>query len=194
MRRSTVSKSRTIDRSKFDNSYYNPGPFWKRTLWYYVNAIFFLSPWFPFYGVKSFWLRRFGARVGSGMKMKPRVNVKYPWFLIIGDDVSIGEGVWIDNLAQVTLHDKVTLSQGALLLTGNHDYSSESFDLMTGDITISEGAWIGAKAIVGPGVTVGRNTVLALGSMTTMDLDSDGIYAGSPATFKKSRVIQAAIS
>ena len=179
-----------IDRKKFDNSWYKPGPFWKRTLWHYVSLIFFESGWFPFYKLKASLLRLFGAKVGKGLKMKPDVKIKYPWFLEIGDYVSIGEKVWIDNLALVTLKDCVTVSQGAMLITGNHNYKSEAFDLMTANIIVNEGAWLCTKSKVGPGVEIGRNVILSLSAVTTKNLKADGIYSGNPAVFVKTRVIE----
>lgn len=184
------SLSKVINREKFDNSWYKPGPFWKRTLWHYVSLVFFESGWFPFYKIKGSILKLFGAKVGKDFGIKPCVKIKYPWFLELGDHVRIGEAVWIDNLAKVTLKDNVTLSQGAMLITGNHNYKSEGFDLMTAEITVNEGAWLCSMSRVGPGVVVGRNAILSLSAVTTQHLKEDGIYAGNPAVLIKSRVIE----
>ena len=123
----------------------------------------------------------FGARIGKNVVIKPRVNIKYPWFLVVGDHVWIGENVWIDNLAQVTLGDNVVLSQGAFLLCGNHNYKKVSFDLRVDPILIEEGAWVCAGAIVGPGVTICSHAVLSLGSVATGNLMAWQIYKGNPA-------------
>jgi len=90
----------------------------------------------------------------------------------------------------VIIKDNATLSQGALLLAGNHNYKSEAFDLMVGEIRIGEGAWVCAKSIVGPGVTLERNAILSLGSTTSSDLKENGIYQGNPAVFIKERKIE----
>ena len=180
-----------LDKSKFDNSWYKPGPFWKRAIWYIVNNLVFVNPFFPFTAIKPIILRIFGAKVGRHCLIKPSVNIKYPWFLHIGDRVGIGEGVWIDNLAQVTLEDQVTLSQGVLLLTGNHDYKAASFDLMLGPISIGKGAWIGAKVKIGPDVTIGEMAVASFGSVITKDCEPFGIYYGNPAILIRKREIKA---
>lgn len=160
----------------------------KRTLWFLVNAIFFYSP-LP----GSFWkrglLRIFGAKIGRGVVIKPWVNIKYPWNLRVGDFSWIGEQVWIDNLAPVEIGGDCCLSQGAMLLTGNHNYKKESFDLMIEPIVLESGVWVGAKAIVGPGVRVGSHAVLAVGSVATKDLKEYWIYAGNPATPIRERII-----
>lgn len=134
-------------------------------------------------------LRSFGARVGRRVVIKPSVSIKYPWFLKIGDDVWIGEKVWIDNLANVTIGDNVCISQGALLLTGNHNYKKPSFDLMLGSILLEDGVWIGANATVCPGVTCKSHAVLTAGSVATKNLEPYGIYQGIPAKRTKTRII-----
>lgn len=177
-----------LDKSKLDNSWYKPGPFWKRTMWYYANILFFRNPFLPFTRFKVFVLRLFGAKIGRQCLIKPGVIIKYPWFLEIGDQVGLGEDVWIENLAMVKLDDNVTVSQGAMLLTGNHNYKSKSFSLMIGEIHIKEAAWVGAKSIVGPGVTIHQNAILSMGSLTSKDLAKNGIYAGNPAILVKERI------
>src|SRR6476619_5535921 len=111
-----------MDLSSYNNSWYNPGSAYKRIIWHYINGFIFKTGIFPFYGIKRFFLRLFGAKLGKGVLIKPNVNIKYPWFLEIGDHVWIGEEAWIDNLALVVLGNNVCISQGAYLLTGNHDY------------------------------------------------------------------------
>lgn len=179
------------DLSQYDNSWYSPGgSALKRLLWYFINAIFFKSSLNPSSALKVTLLRWFSAKVGKDVMIKPGVNIKYPWLLEIGNYCWIGEEVWIDNLALVNLGDNVCLSQGAMLLTGNHNYKKGSFDLSVSPITLEEGAWIGAKAIVCPGVTVHSHAILTVGSVATADLNSYQIYQGNPAVFIKTRTVQ----
>jgi putative colanic acid biosynthesis acetyltransferase WcaF len=144
----------------------------------------------PFASLKRMILRFFGARIGKGVNIKPKVNVKYPWMLEVGDYVWIGEGVWIDNLAPVKIGANACVSQGALLLTGNHNYKKSTFDLIMRPITLEEGAWIGAKATVCPGVTVHSHAILTVGSVATRDLDAYTIYSGNPAAKVKERIME----
>ena len=81
------------------------------------------------------------------MVIKPSVNIKYPWRLTIGSFVWIGEGVWIDNLENVVIGDNVCISQGAMLLCGNHNYKKTTFDLIVGSITLEDGVWVGAQSV-----------------------------------------------
>ena len=175
------------DLSTYNNSWYQPGSKIKRTLWYVVSLIFFEGGWNISSGLKLFWLKRFGATIGEGVVIKPKVTIKYPWKLSIGNHCWIGEGVWIDNLDQVTFEDHVCVSQGALLLCGNHNYKTPSFDLMIAPIHLKEGSWVGAKSSVAPGVIFESHAVLSMGSVATTKLEAYSIYSGNPAVKVKTR-------
>lgn len=180
------------DLSKFDNSGFDTGAgFLKRLTWYLCSAVFIHSHALLPYAVKCGILRLFGATIGKGVVIKPRVNIKYPWKLSVGDHSWIGEGVWIDCLDVVDIGANVCISQGALILSGNHDYSKSTFDLMVAPIHIGDGAWIGARAMVAQGVHVGDHAVLAVGSIASSDLEPFGIYRGNPAQKVKTRTITA---
>lgn len=132
-------------------------------------------------------LRVFGAKIGQGVVIKPFVRVKFPWRLVVGDHAWIGERVWIDNLALVTLGPHSCVSQGAYLCTGSHDWGRESFDLITRPITVQQGAWVGAMARVAPGVTLQGGAVLAMGSVATNDVPVMRVWAGVPARDVRAR-------
>lgn len=178
------------DLSKFNNTWYNPGSSLKRLLWYFTNLIFIKNALNPSSSLKIVILSLFGAKIGRGVIIKPNVNIKFPWKLTIGDNCWIGESVWIDNLAQVTLENNVCISQGALLQCGNHNYKKTSFDLMVAPITLEEGSWVGAKCNVAPGVTLGSHAILSFGSTATKNLEPYTIYAGNPAVEIKKRVFE----
>lgn len=177
------------DLSSYNNAWYKPGSFIKRILWHYTNIIFFKSGIFPFYKLKVFLLTAFGAKVGKDVLIKPFVNIKYPWFLIIRDFVWIGENVWIDNLANVIIGNNVCLSQGAMLLTGNHNYLKPSFNLSVKEIIIEDGVWIGAGAVVCPGITCKSHSVLMVSSVATKNMEQYAVYQGNPAVKIKDRRI-----
>lgn len=183
-----ISKAQT-SLSGYDNRGYNPGSYFKQILWYLAGRMF-INTYFPYpMSLKCWILRVFGARIGERVTIKPKVNIKYPWYLRVGNQTWIGEKVWIDNLTMVTLGTNVCLSQESYLLTGNHDYTKSSFDLIVKPVIIENGAWIGAKAIVCPGVKVGSHAVLAVNSVATKDMDPYSIYQGNPAVFIKTRNI-----
>jgi len=184
--------SQTITRlDLYDNKSYNPGKNKIiRTVWYFTNVLFFLNPFNPFSSLKKGLLKLFGARIGKGVVIKPSVNFKYPWRLRIGDYSWIGEGVWIDNLEHVVIGNNCCISQGALLLSGNHNYKKSTFDLMTGKIILEDGVWIGAKSVVTPGITCFSHSVLSAGSLLNSDMDPFSVYSGNPAKFVRKRNIE----
>ena len=184
-----MADSTTTNLASFNNDWYRPGSALRRGLWYVVNVLCFKNALFGSSAVKCALLRLFGAKVGQGVVIKPFVNIKYPWKLSIGNHVWLGEQVWIDNLDEVVLQDHVCLSQGAMLLCGNHNFKTPSFDLIVKPIIVEQGGWIGAQTVVCPGVTVGSHAVLAVGSIATGDMEPYGIYQGNPAKKIKERVI-----
>jgi putative colanic acid biosynthesis acetyltransferase WcaF len=109
---------------------------------------------------------------------------------VAGDHVWIGEGVWIDNLVKIEIGSNVCISQAALLLTGNHDYGDPAFRLLLGEIFLEDGVWLGAKAVVCPGVRCARNSVITAGSVIREDAEANGVYVGNPATLARRRVIR----
>ncbi len=180
----------STDFSRYDNSWYHPGGgSLKRITWYFVNILFFINPLNPLSGLKVALLRLFGAKVGKGVVVKPCVNIKYPWRLEVGNYAWIGENVWIDNLARVRIGNNVCVSQGAMLLCGNHNYKKPTFDLMIGEISLEDGSWVGAQSVVCPGVTVHSHSVLGVNSVANHDLDAYGIYQGNPAIKVRERII-----
>jgi putative colanic acid biosynthesis acetyltransferase WcaF len=181
---------KSVDLSTYQNKAYKPGNLFKRVLWFFVSPVFFQSYLFPFSGVKCAMLRIFGARVGEGVVIKPNVQIKYPWFLSIGAHSWIGEQVWIDNLVPVNMGSNVCISQGAMLLTGNHNYKSPDFDLITAEIHIEDGVWIGARSLVAPGVRCATHAVLSVMSVALSDLDAYTIYQGNPAVAVRKRILQ----
>ena len=179
------------DLSKFNNDWYNPGRnMLVRFLWLIVSELW-VNSWLPFSGVKKICLKFFGAKIGKGVVIKPYVNVKYPWRLQIEDQVWIGEGVWIDNLGDVKIGSNVCISQGALLLCGNHDYKRSSFDLKVGDIELKHGVWVGARAIVTGGSLLNSHVVITSGSVFSGTSEDFTIYKGNPALPIKKREILA---
>nr|RNJ64753.1 MAG: colanic acid biosynthesis acetyltransferase WcaF [Leptolyngbya sp. IPPAS B-1204] len=167
---------------------YTPGaPYWKQMLWYFVGSPLVQSYYLPFSGFKVWLLRRFGAQIGRGVRIKPGVRVKFPWRLTLGDYVWIGENAWLDNLAEITIESHVCISQDVYLCAGNHDWNHPSFALRTATIYIQQGSWLAARSVVGPGVTIGRGAILALGSVTGRSLEPMTIYAGNPAQPLKMR-------
>lgn len=182
---------KTSDLSSFTTDNFDKGAgFIKQTLWYFVNALFVRASWNPFMRIKIALLKAFGAKIGKGLVIKNNVCIKFPWKLTLGENVWLGEDCWIDNLDYVTIGNNVCISQGALLLTGNHDYTLSTFDYRNAPIVVEDGAWIGAKSVVCPGVTVKSHAILTVGSVATKNMEAFSIYQGNPASVIRKRIIK----
>jgi len=108
-------------------------------------------------------LRAFGAQVGTGVVIRSRVNITFPWKVEIGDQVWIGDEVMILSLDRVKIGSNVCISQRAFLCTGSHDFRKESFDLITKPIEIGDGCWIAACAFIPPGAEIPPGTMVKAG-------------------------------
>lgn len=161
----------------------------KYALWLFLSNIFFLTN-IPYPNrLKVLILKIFGAKIGDVAIIKPWVKIKFPWNLSLGDHVWLGESCWIDNISNIHIGSHVCISQGAILITGNHDYTKSDFSLISNEIKVDDGVWIGAKSVVTGGVHIQTHAVLSALSLTSKDLESYAIYQGNPAVKVKSRTI-----
>jgi putative colanic acid biosynthesis acetyltransferase WcaF len=159
----------------------------KYVFWYIVKVIFFLSA-FPYpSSLKVFLLKKFGAKLGTGVIIKPRVNFHFPWNLEIGNNVWIGEEVFILNFEKISIGDNVCVSQRAFLCGGNHDFRNPSMPYFNEPITLYNGCWIGACCFIGPGVSIGVDTVIAAGSIVTTDVKDNLVCRRNPPEFSRER-------
>lgn len=176
--------------ANYDNSFYNPGKnVLVRLIWYFCNALFMKGA-IPGSSWRTGLLKLFGAKIGKNVVIKPCVNIKYPWHLEVGEYTWIGEKVWIDNLGKVSIGKNCCISQGALLICGNHNYKKQTFDLMVGEIVLEDGVWIGAKALVAGGSICKSHAVLTAGSVASKVLEPFSIYSGNPSVKIKDRIIE----
>jgi len=180
-----------VKLSTYDNAWFNPGrSFPMRALWHFVNAVCLRNGLFPFSRLKVIILKLFGAKIGKNVVIKPGINVKYPWNLEIGDYSWIGECAWLDSLAPIIIGDNVCISQGAYICTGNHDWGDAAFSLRREPVIVEEGAWIGAKAIVLPGITIASHSIVTAGSVIARGTEPYMIYSGNPAAKIRERKIK----
>lgn len=156
-------------------------------VWYLCKCFFFLSPLPWPSSLRCFLLRFFGAKVGAGVVIKPRVNIHFPWKLELCDHSWLGEEVFILNFEVVKIGSHVCISQRAFLCGGNHDFRDEKFRYRNAPITIEDEAWIGAQTFVAPGVTVGAGAVVSACSFVNQNLPPAMICAGNPCVAVKPR-------
>ncbi|WP_353015482.1 putative colanic acid biosynthesis acetyltransferase [Mesorhizobium sp. M1405] len=151
-----------------------------RVLWSVAWPFFRFSPR-PFWRFRCLLLRLFGAQVGVCVHLYPTVRITIPWNLAIGDHSAIGDGAILYALGPITMGANVTVSQGAHLCAGTHDFRSPSMTLVKSAINIGDGAWICADAFIGPGVEIGAGAVVGARAVAMRSVLPALVVAGNPA-------------
>jgi putative colanic acid biosynthesis acetyltransferase WcaF len=162
----------------------------RRVLWAFGQWFFRLSPR-PCFGWRGFVLRCFGARIGAHVHTYSSTRVYFPWNLTIGEWSALGENALVYNLGPVTIGERVTISHGAHLCAGSHDYRRPDLPLLKPPITIGDQVWICADAFIGPGVTVGEGAVVGARAVAIKDVAPWTVVAGNPAELIKKRELGA---
>ena len=156
-------------------------------LWWIVQATLFrCSPQFM-YGWRRFLLRRFGAKIGKKVILRPSVKITYPWKLQIGDYSWVGDDVSLYTLGPITIGSNTVISQKVYLCTGTHDYNSSDFKILSQSIVIEDKCWLATDVYVAPGVTIHKGTVIGARSSVYSDLPSNKVCVGNPAKAIKNR-------
>ena len=125
-----------------------------QTAWMLVSGLVFTRWWCPA-SLRVTILRAFGATVGEGVLIRHRVRIHWPWKLTLGDASWVGEQAWLLNLEPIVIGSNTCVSQDVLLCTGSHDRHSPTFEFDNAPITIGDRVWIGARATVLRGVSIG---------------------------------------
>ena len=153
---------------------------------------FFMRKWRRFLTVKIACLCG-GARqnIAQHVSFSCKCRVDYPWRLSIDEYSSIGDGAWVYALDKITIGRNVCIGEDVRLITGSHDITTPSFDLITKPITIKNNVWVATAAMILPGVTIGEGAVIAAGAVVTKDVEPWTVVGGNPARFIKKRVLNA---
>ena len=160
-----------------------------RIAWSVGRILFRLVPR-PLYAPRRSILRCFGAKVGRQVNVANTATIYFPWNLEIGDWSAIGERAMIYNLGKITIGEKATVSQGAHLCAGSHDFSDPATLLLKPPILIGDQAWVCADAFVGPGVVVGEGAVIGARAVAVKNVEPWTVVAGNPAHFIKKRELK----
>lgn len=161
----------------------------RRALWLLLGQPLFRATFHNWYAPRRAMLRLFGARVAPDARLRPTVRIEQPWNLAIGSNTAVGDRVTLYCLGPVTLGDHVSISQGAHLCAGTHDYTRADLPLLRPPIAVRDHAWVAADAFLGPGVTVGEGALVAARAVVVKDAAGWTIHAGNPARPIKPRPI-----
>jgi acetyltransferase-like isoleucine patch superfamily enzyme len=142
--------------------------------------------------IKCSLIRWRGAKVGRNVKIWRDVWVDDYRKLTLGDNVSIGKSAMLQCIGGITIGQNVMIAHGSQLVSAGHHIpeAGESMrfsGLDVAPIVIEDDAWVGAGAIVLPGVTVGKGAVVAAGAVVTKNVEPYTIVGGNPAKFIRGR-------
>ncbi len=108
----------------------------------------------------------------------------------MGNNTCLASNVDCYNVAPIILEDNVTVSQGTYLCTASHDITNPLNPLITAPIVLKDQSWIGAKAFVGMGVTIGQGAVVGATASVYKDVEPWTVVGGNPAKLLKKRMIK----
>lgn len=153
-------------------------------LWMLVEYFFVTNPIQFSSRIRRLALKSFGAKIGVGVILRPRLRVKFPWNLEIGDNSWIGEGVWIHNQDKVTIGNDVCISQESFITTGSHAFR-EDMGLLTKPINIEAGVWVCSRAVITMGSQIGRSAVIPALALVKGHVQANTVYGISDRKSKR---------
>jgi putative colanic acid biosynthesis acetyltransferase WcaF len=151
-------------------------------LWILVEYFFVTNALQLSSRLRAMALRAFGAKIGRGVILRPRLRVKFPWNLEIGDNCWIGEGVWIHNQDKVTIGHDVCISQETFITTGSHRYKTD-MGLTTRPVHVGAGAWVCSRAIITAGAIIGNSSVIPAGQIVSKEIPDNSVGGGARKRF-----------
>lgn len=128
----------------------------------------------------------------TGQNVSEDFNLNPPFYTDFGKNIRVGKNVFINfgctfmDRGGITLGNDVFIAPHVQLITENHGLSpDERRFIISSPIIIGNNVWIGAGAIILPGVTVGDNAVIGAGSVVTKNVAANTVVAGNPAKLIK---------
>ncbi len=161
--------------SKIANRLYNY--FADLALW----KLHFVCAVVPSHHIRRFYMRLYGAKIGSGSSIHMGSRFCSLKKLVIGQDTVIGEGVFLDGRAPIIVGDHVDVASSVMIYNSEHDINSEDFHAVVAPVEIEDFCFIGPRAIILPGVKIGKGAVVAAGAVVTKDVAEFTIVGGVPA-------------
>ena len=154
-------------------------PAWVVYLWSAAELLFVSNAWQPSSRLRSRVLRAFGATIGPDVILRPRLRVKCPWKLRVGERSWLGEDVWLHNQDHLVIGADVVVSQGSFVTTGSHAFRDD-MALVTRPVVIEDGAWVTARCVVLSGSRIGRAALVLPNTVVRGDVPAGTVF-GTPA-------------
>lgn len=151
---------------------------WARGL---VLFLLFIVGRIPSHTVRLLAYRGVGMRIGRGSSIHWRGSFFAPWRISIGSHSIVGNDAFLDGRLGLEIGENVNIGGHVQVFTLEHDPQSVEFGVKGGGVQIEDYVYIGSRAIVLPGVRIGRGAVVASGAVVTRDVEPFTIVGGVPA-------------
>ena len=140
-----------------------------------------VSEHIPFFGFRKFVFGLGGMKIGRGATIHMGVRFFEPNGIIVGEDTKVGFRSFLDGRAPLVIGKHVDIASEVMIYNSEHDLESEEFTARSEAVTIEDYVFIGPRAIILPGVTVGKGAVVAAGAVVTKDVEPFTMVGGIPA-------------
>lgn len=151
-------------------------------LWWVVGYL-------PSHHLRRFFYRLSGMKIGRGSTIHMMGRVYDPRHISIGEDTIVGELATLDGRKQLSnsagglkIGNHVDIASQVMIWTSQHDIHSPDFRAIEAKVVIEDYVFIGPRAIILPGVTIGRGAIVGAGTVVTKDVPALAIVGGVPAT------------
>ena len=144
----------------------------------------------PFHHLRRAFYRMVGMRIGQGSSIHMKLTLYNPGGIHIGEDTIIGERCTLDGRAPLTIGNHVDIASEVMVYNSEHDVNDENFKPIVAPVTVEDYVFIGPRAILLPGVTVGKGAIVGAGAVVTKNVEPYSIVGGVPARVIGQRTVR----
>ncbi|MFA6532586.1 MAG: acyltransferase [Patescibacteria group bacterium] len=135
----------------------------------------------PSHCYRKFVYRLFGIKIGKGSTIHMKTRFYDPRNISVGEDSIIGEGAVLDGRDRLSIGSHVDIATEVMIYNSEHNVNDENFAADNGKVIIEDYVFIGPRAIILAGVTIGRGAIVGAGAVVTKDVPPYAIVGGVPA-------------
>lgn len=143
--------------------------------------LLWLVGYFPSHLVRNFFYRLAGVKLGRRATLHMGARFYYPRNIRIGEGTIIGDHIFLDGRAKITIGRHTDIASQVLIYNSEHDLSDPTFKAIEEPVTIGDYCFVGPRSIIMPGVDIGRGAIVAGGAVVTKDVPEGAIVGGVPA-------------
>ncbi len=144
----------------------------------------------PSHSVRRFFYRLSGMRIGKGSTIHMWAAFFDPRNIVVGEDTIIGDHAFLDGRGKIEIGSHTDIASSVMIYNSEHDLSDEGFKAISAPVKIGDYCFIGPRAIILPGVKIGKGAVVAAGAVVTKDVPDFQIVGGVPARLIGERKIK----